>query len=98
MGLSLSRSRWKPRPLAFGALAHPWIRVVLSVTAVLVMTLSSLPPATRNRGEAQLKIDSGSSGVTPSFYPYLVNTSLFPLPDALVGPAISPCGGVLLSS
>jgi hypothetical protein len=89
---------WRLPRLGTGMLIRRGTQVPLTVAAILVVTLSSLPLPTQRHSSAKFGLDTGGAGTAPSFYPYLVNASLFPQPDALVGPQISACGGLLLGT
>ncbi len=73
-----------------GALARRrWLIVTVSVFAIaLMLTPTYLDPTHLHDGPLNLSTDVASPGTpTRSFYPYLVNTSLFPNPDVMQSPA-----------
>ena len=73
-------SRFAVRPLRGG-----WIRVVLSVFAVLILKVSSAGAVRANSPSALTgaSLSGSGSGAPPPYYPYLTNSSAWPLPTAL---------------
>ena len=73
-------SRFAVRPLRRG-----WIRVVLSVFAVLILMVSSAGAVRANSPSALTgaSLSGSGSGAPPPYYPYLTNSSAWPLPTAL---------------